>query len=140
PARYHAESGSGSGRYDNIGADLPTTGELPEITPVRVQMQLTDLPLLTTVHWRVVASNGRGTHFGVDETTFWAKFYDVEPVYCLKHLQWPAVTADIIGDGCWKAYIPKPWDQVEKSSIPPPPAPYGNTSVCLVIITNCPPP
>ncbi|BEP11731.1 hypothetical protein acdb102_00420 [Acidothermaceae bacterium B102] len=142
PTSYHVEWGSTQGRYDHIGPTLPTGSLLNEPRPTRVAMQLTGLSLLQIVHWRVVATNGRGTHVGVDQaTTFFWTFGTTTspPPYCNKHLQWKPITADIIGPGCWNLYQPKLWPENSKLAIPLP-VPYGQSETCAVFLQTCPPP
>jgi hypothetical protein len=138
PTTYRAEWGTAQDRYDHIGPESSSSTALIEPRPTRIYVQLTGLPFFQPVHWRIVATNGRGTHYGVDETTEWFKFYGVQPQICVTHLQWQLVTADIIGPGCWVGHAPRV-PQNAKLAIPPP-APYNPGSACNILAGPCPPP
>jgi hypothetical protein len=136
PTTYHAEWGMGAGIYDHAGPELPVGGPLRAAAPVTVAMDLTGLPLLVTVHWRVVAHNANGTRYGADQTTEWIRTFPHGTGYCVKHLQWQLVTADIVGPGCWVAHQPRPWLDAERRA--PLPAPYAPQNECFAV--TCPPP
>jgi hypothetical protein len=135
---YRAEWGTAKDRYDHIGPQSSTTTALIEPRPTRIYLQLIGLPLLQPVHWRIVATNGRGTHYGVDSITEWFKFFGVQPQICVTHLQWQLVTADIVGPGCWVGHTLKV-PQNAKLAIPPP-APFNPGNACNILSGPCPPP